>query len=177
MNMRYAKNLPCPFCGGNSSKRGHQNDKQRYQCTECNKYFQDEYSIEEQHSGYEEAGNRAYAVGTPQDTIPTLESLLHSFKVDTNLWKVERYSINQWDVSASRKDPVTGNVTWATKTNYQAKCNLIRLIPLKHEWMPVKGAVVTPFERVIVNPLSLKPSKPPQRLSRAVILSDIHEIT
>ena len=69
-------------------------------------------------------------------------------------------------MAASKKDPSTGEVGWVTKTNYQAKANLIRLLPVKHDWMPVEGATVTP--------LSLKPKKPPQRLSQAVVLSDIH---
>ena len=155
----------CPNCGSEAQRRGFRDKKQRYQCKICKRWFADvaEPKIS-QKIGYEELGNRAYAVGKPQDAIPTLSSLLDSFKVDTEIWKVERWSVNQWDVSASKK--VDGEVVWVTKTNYQAKANLIRKIPFKHEWMPIRGATVVPYVSVCFPVCSV--------LKTAVVLSDIH---
>lgn len=57
--------------------------------------------------------------------IHTLEQLLQFCEVDLNIWSVERYTVNKWEVGA--KNPYTGAVV--VEPLYQVKASLIRKVP------------------------------------------------
>jgi hypothetical protein len=69
----------------------------------------DEYS-------YQENGEGAWVEGYK---ITSLDQLLKTAKVDLNVWEVERYIINKWDVTMGAKG--TGNGAPGVKTNFQVK--------------------------------------------------------
>ena len=86
-----------------------------------------------------------------ENKAPTLEKLLDKFDIDTEVWEVTNFKVNQWDVSA--KEEIDGKIVWNTHTNYQAKASLIRKTPVKFEFPTVQGANVGKLAKHIASPV------------------------
>lgn len=63
----------------------------------------------------------------------SLDEVLDHFKVDKNTWKVDRYSINSWDVTTGKGE---------VYTNYQTKVNLVRIVPVVQTLPELKSVTV-----------------------------------
>ena len=92
-------------------------------------------------SAFQEDKNYAVLDGIfSENKAPTLEQLLDKFNVSTKEWEVLSFRVNQWDVAA--KENIDGKVVWVPHTNYQARANLVRKVPVKCQFPPVRGAKV-----------------------------------
>ena len=101
---------------------------------------------------FTEDDNYAIVEGNFTDKkTPTLERLLNKFEIDTDVWEVTNFKVNQWDVSA--KEEIDGKVVWNTHTNYQAKASLIRRTPVKFDFPTVQGATVGKLAKHIASPV------------------------
>jgi hypothetical protein len=84
-------------------------------------------------------------VVTKSFTIKTLEEALEYSNVDLELWEVDRYVINSWQVTSK---------SFGAKTNYQVKVWLKRKVPEK-----IDIALSNLTEKLIANKIEFTPSK------------------
>jgi len=120
-----------------------------------------EYEIDDSSSSnkrtFEEKGNFAEGEVYTKMRPTTLEQILELFEVDGDIWEVDRYIINSWDVTNRAGDVFT---------NYQIKVWLIRKIPVHQEFPTISK---------VVNHISLpyrKLTLPKDAIKRALIVAD-----
>lgn len=88
----------------------------------------------------------------------SLEEILSLFKVDTSVWKVDKYSINSWDMT---------NRNGEVFTNYQIKVFLVRIVPITQHLPPLKSVTIS-----TKNPIVANYSRPLTDIKRALVLGD-----
>jgi hypothetical protein len=117
---------------------------------------------------WEEAGNAAHATAALPE--PTLEALLKRCEVDTDVWDVERWTVNSYEMGAK----VASYTRDGTKTG-----ETVQTIPLwkVQAWFVRRIAVVTAFPTIA--PISIKVSqrkqtshKRTERLKTCLIIPD-----
>ncbi|GEM_PF-985166 len=97
---------------------------------------------------FRDNGNEATLVKYTTLNPQTVDELISVCGVDTDVWKVDRYVVNKWDVSM--KQVKNGTVSVITHPNYQIKAWLIRKQPIKHEWPLISPvSVARPKRRTV----------------------------
>jgi len=145
---------PCPHCDSfDTIKKAKRKNVQRFWCKNpaCHKNFSVPYSeiitedeTAKERSKFYEDGNGAVVVLYTLEVPKTLDDLLRICKVDTKVWKVDKYKVNSWTTSMKSGDP--GKVICTP--NYQVTAWLIRKIPVKSEWPVIKPVrVAKPITR------------------------------
>lgn len=111
---------------------------------------------------FKEEGNDAEVIYTGRKQISTLDELLKVAKVDTSIWSVEEFTVNQWEMGYKNTQTQTAH-SWPL---YQVKARLrrIKLIPIEFE--PVAPVQITVRSR----PSAITSTR---GLKRAVILPDM----
>jgi len=108
---------------------------------------------------FNENGNMAEAIAKTYGSPLSQEDMLELFKIDTTIWKVDKFRVNSWVVTSWK----TGKQEAAT--NYQTRLDLIRIIPLEQE--------IPALKRIVINmPSAPKGAYQQQSLNRCLILSD-----
>jgi hypothetical protein len=87
--------MNCPYCKSSKvQSRGQKHGKRKYQCNNCHKYFTEtKENIPEEHSTYEQDDNSIHIVCASR-RMRSVEDVLTEFKVDRNMWKVDRFKIH-----------------------------------------------------------------------------------
>ena len=104
--------VSCPHCNSiKIRKKGIRGGNQRYKCNICKKWFSIPVKdCEDEHKrGFIEKSddpNHKELTTTIDEKPTTVDELLKLFNVDTEVWKVERYLINRWEMG--RKDRNVG---------------------------------------------------------------------
>lgn len=78
----------------------------------------------------EVSGNR-WDIVLPKTRICTLEELLDYCKVDLQLWKVDRFVVNKWEVGATSEDPTTGEKSTVVAPLFQVKATLLKRVEME----------------------------------------------
>ena len=92
---------------------------------------------------------------------PTLEDMLSKFKVDTDTWSVERFTVNQWEQGSSNEGKIQITAL------YQVKLILVRKIAVETTMPCIK-----PVELKVSLPKKTKQQK--TKMKKAIYLSDSH---
>ena len=109
---------------------------------------------------FEEHGNEA-SIYFKTDRITNLEELLAFAKVDLSMWRVERHTINKWEMGAV----IDGKVTEVPL--FQVKATLVKIIP-DNPTMPVVQPLLLPR-----TPRLPRPERDPhKKVARHLILGD-----
>jgi metallophosphoesterase superfamily enzyme len=119
-------------------------------------------------------------ITVPPGRVTTLEQLLKICGVDLDIWEVERYVINKWEVG---RKGITKDLIWQNgvldgysedtgginvEPLYQVKTWLIRKIPIAIE--PVIQPVILKVRKYKIP----KARKPKSRLKLALVIPDLH---
>jgi hypothetical protein len=95
----------CNKCHSNNIvRKGKKKDgTKRYRCKDCGKQFDEKTAYRPQKIRYEEKGNNANIEGNissrQTDRIKILSDFLKLCKVDLEVWEVDRFLLNAWDVT------------------------------------------------------------------------------
>lgn len=113
-------------------------------------------------SSFEETQNEANISYDTETKPSSVEDILTKFKVDTTVWKVERYSVNQWDAFTSDPDGTTKKMPM-----FQCKVSLAKVKPDIENLPPISSIEV---KCNVVIPKFPKAKK--GELKRALIIPD-----
>jgi len=109
---------------------------------------------------FQDLGNYATVEKKTRKSPESLEDLIEIFDIDIDVWKVDHWVANSWDVTIK-----TPNGETLTVPNYQVKAWLIRRIPIKHEW-----PVIQPI--IVKNSIPQKPKSIKKSIYKALIIPD-----
>jgi len=153
-----------------------QNKKGKYECGYCGEEYS--YSsgarrhIKKNHKDkilerkqrekveVDEKGNKA-KVSSKSHRIKTLDDLLEVAEVDLDIWEVDRFKVNKWEVGA--KDPDTGEII--SEPLFQVKASLKRKIVKKQRFPAIKPVRIKSYKKT-------KKPKTDKEVKTAVILPD-----
>jgi hypothetical protein len=107
-----------------------------------------------------EEGNYKTLIRKVKYSPQTLKEALKHFEVDEDVWKVEDYKVNKWEVGAKQRD---GSIE--TTPLYQIKLRLVRKNPVVCEWPAVAPVVSSPIKVP-------KRKNPKSRLKTALVFGD-----
>ena len=104
------------------------------------------------------------ATAKEKDRIKTLEQLLAVAKIDLDVWEVERWVANKWEVAG--KFGTKGSESFELQDLWQVKAWLIRKAPV----------AITPVVQPVTVQIKLLPKKKIKRgiLKRAIVFGDLH---
>mgnify|MGYP003113800044 CR=1 FL=1 len=109
---------------------------------------------------FEVIGNYAVLDYRGEENPKTLDELLKSCDVDTNIWKVDRYVVNKWETAMKTNDAIVH------RPLFQVKAWLVRIKPVEVEFPHV----------VPIAPINFKkPKEKPKKLNKfkkALIIPD-----
>lgn len=85
----------CPNCKSDKiQSRGQKHGKRKYQCNNCHKYFTEtKENNTEESSTYEQDDNSIHIVCASR-RMRSVDDVLIEFKVDQNIWKVDKFKIH-----------------------------------------------------------------------------------
>tara|TARA_R100000458_G_C8278547_1_gene255109 strand:- start:5507 stop:6862 length:1356 start_codon:yes stop_codon:yes gene_type:complete len=169
----------CPKCGNERyfkshtyvDKRGF--EKQYVKCSDnnCRKGF----CLQHEELGYSDnipegfiiEGNNATLVSPTGTTPPDIGKILSIFKVDENVWKVQDYKVNTWQVAMKGTKTTSEGMEPIPKVVnlYKLEAKLVRLKPVVQEWPVIKAAQVN------VKPIKTTPPKRDTKI--ALVIPDI----
>lgn len=105
-------------------------------------------------------GNYAILDYKGKENPKTLEELLISCNVDTEVWKVERYVVNKWETAMKTRDAIVH------RPLFQVKAWLIRIKPIEVVFPHVTPIAPVNFKKPKIS------KKTPKALKKALIIPD-----
>ncbi len=101
------KGIRCPDC---KSSNVHGRGKGKYQCQDCKPYFRDHPSkIKLEETITEENDRREITTVLPV-RITTLDELISQCEIDTEIWEIERWICNKWEMGYADANRNPGQV-------------------------------------------------------------------
>ena len=105
------------------------------------KFYLDDGLSNKTGENFEVIGNYAILDYRGEDNPKTLEELLKSCNVDTDIWKVDKYVVNKWETAMKTKDAIVH------RPLFQVKAWLVRIKPVEVEFPHVKPVAPVSFKK------------------------------
>jgi len=125
----------------------------------------DNFDIEDQLDGkknknFEVIGNYAVLDYRGEKNPKTLDELLRSCDVDTDIWKVDRYVVNKWETAMKTSDAIVH------RPLFQVKAWLVRIKPIEVEFPHITPIAPIKFKKIN------KKRKLSKKFKKALIVPD-----
>jgi len=98
---------------------------------------------------YEENGNSANVTTKTNKQIKTLEELIEVAQIDTNVWEVERWICNKWDIHGEFKDGENIKTNWQVKAWLKKKVFEILSKGIKEDFIEDAKKYAPKYEKII----------------------------